>query len=201
MTLPAFSVNWEYRCPFARNVHEHLVTALEGGAKWDVAFVPFSLSQAHVAEGGTPVWEDPTKAADLTALAAGVVVRDRYPDQFLAAHRALFAARHDEGQDLRDPDVVRRVLESSGVPATEVFAAIEEGWPIKEIRSSHEHAVGDLGVFGVPTFVVGEATVFVRIMTRPAGDADLAISTIERVVRHIVEEPDLNEFKHTRIAR
>ena len=73
---------------------------------WDVTFLPFSLSQVHVPEGGAPVWDDPAKAKDLLALAAGVVVRDQYPDRFLDAHVALFAARHDQGLDLRLPDVV-----------------------------------------------------------------------------------------------
>jgi len=27
-----FGVNWDYRCPFARNLHEHLVLALSDGA-------------------------------------------------------------------------------------------------------------------------------------------------------------------------
>ena len=27
-----FAVNWDYRCPFARNAHEHLVEGLDAGA-------------------------------------------------------------------------------------------------------------------------------------------------------------------------
>ena len=93
-----FAVTWDYRCPFARNGHEHILDALEAGAPWEVTFVPFFLNQAHVAEGGTPAWEDPAQQPDLLSLAAGVVVRDRFPEQFLAVHRALFAARHDRGR-------------------------------------------------------------------------------------------------------
>ncbi len=119
--VKSFSVTWDYRCPFARNAHEHLAVALAAGADWDVTFVPFSLSQAHVPDGGTPVWDDPAKARDLLALAAGVVVRDQYPDRFLDAHVALFAARHDEGLDLRLPEVVGRVLERVGVPGDKVL--------------------------------------------------------------------------------
>ena len=53
------AVSFDYRCPFARNAHEHLVTALSGGADWEVDFVPFSLSQVHVEEGQPAVWDDP----------------------------------------------------------------------------------------------------------------------------------------------
>ena len=57
-----------------------------------------------------------------------------------------------------------------------------------------------LDVFGVPTFIVGGDAVFVRLMARPEGDADLARTTIDRVLGLITDHPELNEFKHTRIA-
>ncbi len=123
--MKSFAVTWDYRCPFARNAHEHLAAALAGGADWDVTFLPFSLSQAHVPEGGAPVWDDPAKAQDLLALGAGVVVRDQYPELFLDAHIALFSARHDEGLDLRQPDVVASVLERVGVPGDKVVAEVD----------------------------------------------------------------------------
>jgi protein-disulfide isomerase len=200
MSLPAFSVTYDYRCPFARNAHEHIVAALEAGAGWDVTFLPFSLSQIHVEEGGTPVWDDPDKAADLLALEASVVVRDQFPDRFLAAHWALFSARHDQAGDLRDEAVVRAALASAGVDTDAVFAALTDGAAAKEVRRSHEAAAGDLHVFGVPTFIVGDHAVFVRLMTRPAGDATLAGQTIEHVVSLIDGHPELNEFKHTTVS-
>jgi hypothetical protein len=200
MDLPRFSVTWDYRCPFARNVHEHLVRALDAGAPWEVTFLPFSLSQVHVPEGGTPVWEDPSKAKDLIALAAGVVVRDRYPEHFLAVHQALFAARHDEGLDLREADVVRSVLGGAGAPGEQVMTEVGEGWAQAEIRKSHEWAAGELAVFGVPTFIVDDQAVFVRLMNRPGTDAELARATIESTVALIVGRPELNEFKHTTVA-
>ncbi len=171
--MKSFAVNWDYRCPFARNAHEHLVLALADGADWEVAFLPFSLSQTHVPEGGTPVWDDPAKANDLLALASGVVVRDQYPGRFYDAHLALFTARHDEGLDLRVPEVVAGVLDRAGVPGDKVLAEVESGAPVEEIRRAHENAVSQLQVFGVPTFVVDDRAVFVRLMSRPQGDVAL----------------------------
>ena len=199
--MKPFSVNWDYRCPFARNAHEHLVAALADGADWDVTFLPFSLSQIHVPEGGTPVWDDPEKAPDLMALAAGVVVRDQYPDQFLAAHVALFAARHDEGLDLREAAVVVGVLDRVGLPGDKVLAEVRNGAPVAEIRAAHEQAVGEWEAFGVPTFVVDGQAVFVRLMSRPLGDAALARRTIEGVIDLFDAQPDLNEFKYTKLFR
>jgi hypothetical protein len=198
--MKPYFVTWDYRCPFARNAHEHLAVALAGGADWDVTFLPFSLSQAHVPEGGTPVWDDPEKAADLLALAAGVVVRDQYPDQFLDAHIALFSARHDEGLDIRKPDVVSSVLEGAGVPGDKVVAEVASGGPVQEIRRAHEHAVGELDIFGVPTFVVNDSAVFVRLMSRPAGDVALAQRTVQGVLDLFDTMPDLNEFKYTKLS-
>lgn len=200
MTTP-FAVSWDYRCPFARNAHEHLVAGLQAGAPWDVTFVPFSLNQAHVEEGDPDVWDDPTKADALLAMQVGIVVRDRFPEQFLAVHGALFRARHDEGRDIRQESVLREIVAEQGVDAGAVFTETADGWPLEQFRKEHEAAAGDHKVWGVPTFIAGDASVFVRLMTRPQGDADLAVKTIERVVDLVAGFPELNEFKHTSISR
>jgi protein-disulfide isomerase-like protein with CxxC motif len=202
MTL-SFAVTWDYRCPFARNIHEHLVNAQEGGADWDLRYLPFSLGQAHVAEGDTDVWDEPEKDTGIVALQAGVVVRDRFPEEFHAVHRGLFAARHDEGLKLQDPDVVRNVLTTKGVDADEIFAAIDDGTALKQVKTEHEAMVASHNVWGVPTFVSGDEAVFVRIMDRaPEGtDQDLSRDTIERIVNLLDAWPNLNEFKHTSIKR
>jgi predicted DsbA family dithiol-disulfide isomerase len=194
-------VTWDYRCPFARNAHEHVVAALEAGADWDVRFVPFSLNQMHVEEGQPSAFDEPDRYPGLLAVEAGVVVRDLEPDKFLAAHVALFAARHDRDLDLRDRDVLARVLTESGVDGGSVLEAIDDGWPRAAFRKEHEAAEADHKVWGVPTFILDDRAVFVRLMTRPEGDAVLARRTIERVLDLIKESPELNEFKYTSIAR
>jgi hypothetical protein len=197
---PDFAVTWDYRCPFARNAHEHLLDGIEGGAPWEVAFVPFFLNQAHVPDGGTPAWEDPAQQPDLLALAAGVAVRDRYPEMFRPVHRSLFTARHDDGWDLRDRLAVAKALERAGADADAVLAEVDAGWPAQRVRDEHERAVVDLEMFGVPTFIVGDRAVFVRLMTRPEGDAELARRTVDRVIGLITDQPELNEFKYTRVT-
>lgn len=200
-TPSSFAVTYDYRCPFARNAHEHVVEGLRQGAAWEVTFVPFSLSQVHVEEGAAPVWDDPDKATHLLATEAGLVVRDRIPDRFLDVHEALFTARHDEGRDLREESVVADVLTAQGVDATAVLAEVADGWPRDVFRKAHEEAVASHRVFGVPTFVAGDQAVFVRIMTRPKGDGGLATETVDRVLGLLDSIPWLNEFKHTSIPR
>lgn len=201
MTTREFTVNFDYRCPFARNAHEHVLTALEAGADFRVRFLPFSLNQAHVEDGGVPVWDIPDERPNLLAVAAGIAVRDRFPVYFPAAHRSLFSARHDESADLRDESVVRKALERVGVDADAVFADLASGWPFARFRAEHEESVAHYSIFGVPTFVLDDKAVFVRLMTRPDGDTKLATETIERVLGLIADHSELNELKHTTIPR
>lgn len=197
----SFAVTWDYRCPFARNAHEHLAVGLAGGAEWDVTFVPFSLNQMHVEEGGLDVWDDPERASTLVAPAAAVVVRDTEPDRFLAAHIALFAARHDQGRDIREPDVVAAVLADVGVDADKVMAEVAGGGPAETLRKEHEAAVNEHRVFGVPTFIVNDRAAFVRLMDRPEDDVIRATRAIESTLRLLTDWPELNEFKWTSIPR
>ena len=152
-----FAVTWDYRCPFARNGHEHVLDGLEAGAPWDVTFVPFFLNQTHVPEGGTPAWEDPAHQPDLLALAAGVVVRDRFPERLPPVHRSLFTARHDEGGDLRDrPWCARRARTGRrrrrrGAGRGRGRMAGQDG-----PRGARASGRAELHVFGVPTFIVGD---------------------------------------------
>ncbi len=196
-----FAVTFDYRCPFARNAHEHLLDGMAAGAPWEVTFVPFFLDQAHVEEGGLPAWDQPDRQANLLALAAAVVVRDMDADHFPAVHRALFTARHDAGGDLRDGDVVAGALRAGGADAEWVLEEVAAGWPAGVVRAEHEKCVAEHDVFGVPTFIAGDRAVFVRLMTRPEGRAELATSTIDRVLDLTVGHPELNEFKATRIPR
>ena len=84
--------------------------------------------------------------------------------------------------------------------ADAVLSEVDAGWPAKVVRDEHERAVSDLEIFGVPTFVVGSDAVFVRLMNRPGGDGRLAQETIERVIGLLRNQPELNEFKHTRLG-
>lgn len=119
----------------------------------------------------------------------------------IPVHVALFAARHDEGLDIRDPAVIASILDAHGVPGDKVMAEVESGAPIDEIRKAHVQAVNEWSIFGVPTFVVEGRAVFVRQMDRPEGDAALARRTIEGIVGLMDAQPELNEFKYTTLER
>lgn len=170
------------------------------GEAWAVRWVPFSLDQTKVPEGGADVWSDPEKAGARMAVEVGIAVRDRWPDAFLAVHRDLFAARHDEGLDLRDHDVVAAVLAGRGLDADEVFEEVLGGRPTETFRAEHLAAVEEHQVFGVPTLIVDGRAAFLRLLDRPGDDVVLARRTIQRAL-HLLEWPALNELKHTTVPR
>jgi hypothetical protein len=197
---PRFSVTWDYRCPFARIVHRHIVDALLDGADWDVTFVPFSLGQVHVEDGEPPIWDRPDDDTGLLALQAAVAVRDARPDVFPLVHRALFEARHVDGAHLRDEAVVRDLLTTNGADADAVMAEVASGRPLATIRDEHTAAAKDFDVWGVPTFIAGGRAVFIRLMDLPTDGAD-ARRTIERCLDMVESWPSLNEFKQTNLDR
>jgi protein-disulfide isomerase-like protein with CxxC motif len=196
-----FGVTWDYRCPFARNAHDHVIEGLLAGADWQVQFMPFSLGQVHVADDEPDIWDTPERDSGLLALQVGVVVRDHHPERFLALHRGLFDARHVHGLHLRDRDVLTELVELVGLEAGAVFERIDSGEALDTVRKEHEAAVAHHDVWGVPTFVVGEHASFVRLINDSGGDGTAARRTVERVIDLLDGWPELNEFKHTTLSR
>jgi 2-hydroxychromene-2-carboxylate isomerase len=198
--MTRFAVTFDYLCPFARNAAEVVVRALEAGGPHEVDYRAFSLSQVHLEEGATPVWQAQTPASGVLALQWGLAVRDELPERFPAVHLALFAARHDHGRDLNDPEVLRTAVASAGLDPDEVEKLVATGGPAAALAADHTWAVEQHHCFGVPTFMAGQRAVFVRLMQRPA-DPETAMATLERLLAMVVDWPDLNEFKATRVPR
>jgi len=201
VTLPPFTVTFDYRCPVARTAHEHLVLALQGGAAFDASFAAFSIDQPHVEPGGVDAWADPARIPAQTATLVGLAVRDTQPEHFLAVHLALFTARHENQLDLKDAEAVAHVVDTAGGDGQAALAEVRSGRPLATLAEEHQRLVKDHDVFGVPTFVVGDDAVFIRLVDRAGGDAAIAAATIERIVETITGWPSLNELKHTRIPR
>lgn len=199
----SFGITYDYLCPFARNANEHVVAALQDGADWDVRFVPYSLAQGHLDDGDPAYWdrENPGEGSGILAFQVSLAVRDHLPDRFLDVHVALFAARHDEGADIKDGEVLRRVLREQGVDDAEILGIVDDGLPLKCLAEEHTAAVDNYTVWGVPTFIAGGRGVFVRLMDRPEGDASHARATIEQVLDLVEHAPMLHEFKQTDLPR
>ena len=191
-----FAVTFDYRCPFARNGHDSVVAGLRAGRDWDVTFVPFSLDQVHVEEGEPAIWErDPAdRGSGVTALEWGIAVRDTFPEQFLDWHLATFTARHETGAKIAKTDVLAEIATSVGLDPKAVAAEVATGRPLEALAQEHTEAVKRHAVFGVPTFIVDDRAVFVRLMDRSNPE------DVDRVL-DLLEWTDLNEFKHTSVPR
>lgn len=194
----SFGLTYDYRCPFARLVHDHVVEGLRAGAGWDVTFLPFSLGQAHVEHGQPDIWETPELDSGLLALQSSISLRDNQPEVFLGFHHAMFAHRHDLGGNLRDFDTIARIISDNGGDADAVRDDVATGRPLRTIADEHTRFARSHHVWGTPTFVVGDKAVFVRLLDHSHGDRDLATRTVNRILDDI-DWPILNEFKHTSV--
>jgi 2-hydroxychromene-2-carboxylate isomerase len=72
---------------------------------------------------------------------------------------AIFHAMWAEPQNMNDPAVVGTVLAKAGFEPAQTLAAIEDQSVKDELRANTEEAVSR-GVFGAPTFFVGEKMFF-----------------------------------------
>jgi hypothetical protein len=196
--VTSFDLSYDYRCPFAKNIHLHVLKALEVGADFDVTFVPWTMSQGYQDEGAAGVWNDPAFDAEHLSLAVSVSVRDQQPDLFLAAHEALFRARHEHAIRLVTIEEIDAVLRPLGVDMEQVRIDVASRRPHEVIGKSFEE-FSTYEAFGVPTFVVNGDATFVRYMVPPTDDGAASVKIIESLITLMTLQPDLNEFKHTRL--
>ena len=196
----SFAVTWDYRCPYGRIVHDHVVTGLLAGADWNVTFLPYCLGQSNRDPGLPPIWETPQADSGLFALQVGVAARDADPARFPTFHHAVYEYRHPRAGNLNDRDAIAAMLTDAGLDASTVFDHVESGEPLRTIAREHMQYVNSHGVWGVPTFVVDDKAVFVRLLRTSDGNAETAIATIDRILDNI-DWPILNEFKHTSVPQ
>ncbi len=196
--MTSFGLSYDYRCPFAKNIHLHVLAALAAGADFDVEFIPWTMSQGHRAPGAIDVWDDPEHDSALLALAVSVSVRDQQSEHFLSTHEALFRARHERAIRLVNLSEIGEVLLPLGVDMDKVAADVASRRP-HQVIAENFHAMQAYEAFGVPTFVVNSDATFVRFMRPPNGDGLASAQIIESLVTLMAHQPDLNEFKHTHV--
>ena len=73
---------------------------------------------------------------------------------FMPYVEAIMTAMWEQGLNTGDPDVVRKVLEDSGLDSAAILAKADDPEVKAELAANTEKAA-DRGAFGVPTFFVG----------------------------------------------
>lgn len=189
-----YEVTFDYRCPFARNANEAVVDALRTGRGHHVRFRPFSLDQSHVEEGEPDIWDRPRgeRGRGTPSLLYALAVRDHFPDRFPDWHLGAFGARHDHALDISDHAVLRDVAAEAGLDPDAVARIADDPETLATLAAEHSEAVKRWSVFGVPTFIVGDEAVFVRLMERRRVD------DLEQAL-DLIPSARLNEFKRTQI--
>ena len=79
-------------------------------------------------------------------------------DNAFSEERVANCILWEEGKDLGNPSVLREVAEESDLEWSDLEEKLETGHYRETIREQHQQAI-DLGVRGIPAFVIGD-TVF-----------------------------------------
>ncbi|MDE3107770.1 MAG: DsbA family protein [Acidobacteriota bacterium] len=196
--MKSFKLSYDYRCPFAKNIHLHAIAALRAGADFSIEFSPWTMSQGYRDAGAPDVWVDPAKDADLLALAVSVSIRDQQSAHFLDAHEALFRGRHERGLALKSWADVETALAATKVDLAAVRRDVNTRRPHEVIGATFRE-FENYEAFGVPTFVVDGDATFVRYMQAPSGNGQASAKLLDSLVTLMSSEMDLNEFKHTKV--
>ena len=92
---------------------------------------------------------------------------------------AVFTAMWEDGRKMDDPTVVAEVLQAAGLPAMRLIALTQDP-SVKERLMADTTAAVERGVFGAPTFFVGDQMFFGKDRL---GDVEEAIVESVRQVR------------------
>jgi 2-hydroxychromene-2-carboxylate isomerase len=94
-----------------------------------------------------------------TINALRVAIVSQHRGEFQVMHKALFDAMWADRQDLSDKDTLASVIERAGLSAAQYMDEIGQQEIKDELKANTEEAV-QRGVFGAPTFFVGEQMFF-----------------------------------------
>jgi len=168
---------WEPSSPYTY-IASTQIEALAQRAGAQLAWKPMLLGKVFEATGNRMNIAVPAKArymfSDLELLARHYRIPLKRPEVFpvnsvavaraaLAAPesqqpafaKALLRAYWGEGRDTGQPDEIRRVAASTGLDGDAVLAGTQQQGVKDRLRSNTEEAIAR-GVFGAPTFFVGE---------------------------------------------
>ena len=94
----------------------------------------------------------------------------------------LFMAYWSEGQDVSDRDVLARCAGEVGINAEQIRELLDSAQDVEETKIEIQHA-GNIGVTGVPTFILGQSYALVG-----AQSPEVLADAISRVAKEVAEE-------------
>jgi predicted DsbA family dithiol-disulfide isomerase len=192
----------DFLCPWARIGALWLRNVEAAGAvDADIEWKTFSLENINLPEDGDAdeLWSTATERRGLIPAAAAKYVQTQAPDSFAAFQKAMFDARHVDHEKIGEPEVTAKILSGAGLDGEAITAELtSDGKWLEAARADHDEA-SELGIFGVPSFVFGDAPpAFVRLMEITEGDR--AVEIYERV-KSSAADPLIHEIKRPAMRR
>ena len=131
------------------------------------------------------VWEQPQESPgrSLLALRAGEAAKRQGTEAFDAFLLTLMKARHEQREDISDRQVILEVARSAGLDVGRLQEDMVDQGILRDIGESHTRAVGEYGVFGVPTYIFADKGVaFLKMFTPPDEEAVPAFEMLRNLV-------------------
>lgn len=159
------------------------------GPKLVINWRYFSLEQANSQQGPQwKVWEQPEDypSRGLRAFQAAEATRCQGEAAFKAFHMSLLRARHEQRQDIADPDTLFQVARGAGLDMAQFEKDFSGRQLLAKLAEDHTYAVETLGIFGTPTLVFPEKqAIFLKLSSPPSPEESLSVFTeVRQMAEH-----------------
>ncbi len=194
----SFDVYYDYACPYAHGASVWLRNIKkQSGDKINVNWRYFPLEQVNSAEGPEwKLWEQPAnyKSRGRVAFHGAIAARRQGEDAFERFHYTLFDLKHIDGKDHGRRETVLEAAEKAGLDLKKFEQDLDDPALLLDMGEDYEFGHGELGVFGVPTFVFPNGgSAYIKIL--PAPDGQEAVDVFDDFVRTVRDRPFLGEIK------
>ena len=144
------------------------------------------------------MWEHPDHPSQgIPALVAAKAAKNQGESSFLRYHLAAFEARHEEGKDIADREVLIDIAKTAKLDLTKFEQDIASDKTWQAVGEDHTESKIKHGVFGVPTLAFGKGqAVFTKLGSIPESKEE-RISLFELIFNMGVKRPCLLELKRT----
>lgn len=173
-------IYFDYRCPYVYNAAVWLERVKAGiEPKLTINWKYFCLEQVNSQQGTRwKIWQQPESDScrGLNAFRAAEAARRQGEAAFSSLHTALLKAKHEQGRDITDINIINGVAESIGLEMTQFQKSLGDRGLLDRIAEDHTFAVETLGIFGTPTLVFSERqAIFVKMSSPPPPEENLSV--------------------------
>ncbi len=170
------------------------------GDRLSIEWLSFPLEQVNSIYGPEwKLWEQPddVRSKGLWAFRAAEAARRQGPEAFERFHLALLAARHVDGQDLAEREVLLDTAREAGLDLPRFERDLADRSLLPRIGEDYERGVAEHGIWGTPTLVFnGQQAAYLKM--RPAPPPDQAVKLFEELLDIVHDRPYIFEIKRPR---